>query len=87
MQQSLIRTQIQFSAEQLAQIRDLSGAAGVSVAEVVRRSVDYYVEQHAASGGERAARMQAAEVAGRYGSGQSDISDRHDDVLADAFAP
>ena len=84
---SLIRTQIQFSQEQLSQIRDLAGAAGVSVAEVVRRSVDYYIEQHAATDGGRAARLQAAEVAGRYGSGRDDVSERHDDALAEAFGP
>ncbi len=84
---SLIRAQIQFSQEQLSQIRDLAGAAGVSVAEVVRRSVDYYIEQHAATEGARAARLQAAEVAGRYGSGRHDVSERHDDALAEAFGP
>jgi hypothetical protein len=83
----LIRAQIQLSPEQLSRIRDLAGTAGVSVAEVVRRSVDYYIEQHAATDGAHAARLQAAEVAGRYASGQDDVSDRHDDALADAFGP
>jgi hypothetical protein len=82
---SLIRTQIQFSPEQLARVRDLAGAAGVSVAEVVRRSVDFYVENHAATRGEQATRLQAAEVAGRYRSGRDDGSFGHDDALADAF--
>jgi hypothetical protein len=87
MESSFVRAQIQFYPEQLSQIRDLAGAAGVSVAEVVRRSVDYYIEQHAATGGARAARLQAAEVAGRYGSGRDDTSERHDDALAEVFGP
>lgn len=87
MQSTLVRAQIQFSPEQLSRIRDLAGAAGVSVAEVVRRSVDYYIEQHAATDGARAARLHAAEVAGRYGSGRDDVSEGHDDALAEAFGP
>jgi hypothetical protein len=60
MERTLIRTQIQFSPEQLARTRDLALAVGVSAAEVVRRSVDYCVENNAASRGERTTRLQAA---------------------------
>jgi len=39
----MIRTQIQLTEEQSAMLKQLSGKQGVSVAELIRRSIDHYI--------------------------------------------
>jgi hypothetical protein len=81
----LIRTQIQLTEEQSARLRQAARRSGVSTAEVIRRSVDRYLEQDAAApGGTRRAML---EVIGRWSCGLTDIADRHDDYLDEAYLP
>lgn len=82
----MIRTQIQLTEEQSVRLRQAARSSGVSTAEVIRRSVDRYLEQEAAasSGGSRSAIL---EVIGKWRSGLSDISRRHDDYLDEAYLP
>jgi hypothetical protein len=56
----------------------------VSVAELVRRAVDAYVAAEIAPSIEER-RRRALEAAGRFGSGKTDIGNRHDDYLAEAY--
>ena len=82
----MIRTQIQLTEEQSLRLRQAARRSGVSTAEVIRRSVDRYLEQDAAvaPGGTRLAML---EVIGKWSCGLSDISDRHDDYLDEAYLP
>jgi hypothetical protein len=83
----MIRTQIQLTEEQSTRLRHVARRSGVSTAEVIRRSVDRYLEQEAAAAPGAATRLAALEVIGRFNSGLSDISERHDDYLDEAYLP
>jgi len=63
----------------------LAAQQGRSVAEVVRESIDLYVNTIKGADDLQAAREQAKRAAGRYASGSGDGSARHDDHLAEAF--
>ncbi len=80
----MVRTQIQLTEEQSRQIRSIAEENSTSMAEVIRRAIDDWLARY---GDELAATRQerALEVVGRYRSGLSDISDRHDDYLAEAY--
>ena len=77
------RTQIQLTTQQLEALRALSATEHRSVAELVRESVDQYVER--ASPNRIELMKRALEVAGKFSSGYTDISARHDDYLAEDF--
>jgi hypothetical protein len=83
----LIRTQIQLTEQQSLRLRQAARRSGISTAEVIRRSVDRYLEQEAASPPGGATRLTALEIVGRWSSGLSDISERHDDYLDEAYLP
>ena len=82
----MVRTQIQLTEAQAAALRAMAAAQNVSMAELIRRSVDQLVHEQSQSG--QAARIARAKAAaGRFSSGRADISSRHDDYLAEAFDP
>lgn len=80
----MVRTQVQFKEDDLKELRQEAAEEGVSVSEVVRR----YVAE-----GIRAKRKpsrkelweRASKVIGKYRSGKSDVAQRHDDYLAEAY--
>ena len=75
------RVQIQFSDEQIAHLEARATAAGESVSAVVRAAVDV---QRASD--ERRRRIDAAlSVMGKYRSGLTDVSERHDEYVAEAI--
>ena len=80
----MIRTQIQLTKAQFSSLRQASAETGESVAELVRRGVDVYLESRL--GSNREERIQRAlSVAGKFSSGSKDGSLRHDHYLAEAF--
>lgn len=82
---ALIRTQIQLTEEQFAALKALAAAQGISMAELIRRGVNLVLESPGqVSHAERIRRAIAA--AGRFRSGLRDLSVRHDEYLAEAFA-
>ena len=78
----MIRTQVQFTEEQIAVLRARAAREEVSVAELVRQAVDAWVATEA-SASERTSR--AVQVTGRFRSGHGDVARRHDAHLAEAF--
>lgn len=79
----MIRTQVQLTREQATALKALAAKRGVSMAELIRQSLTTLLE-----GGETARqsrRERALSVVGRFRSGSSDISARHDDYLAEDF--
>jgi len=80
----MVRTQVQFSEQQLAALKRLAAERGVSVAELVRQGVDEVLRAASVDIEER--RRRAMRIAGRFHSGLSDLCTRHDDYLAEAYS-
>ncbi len=80
----MIRTQIQLTEQQIEGLREVARREKLSISEVIRRALD---ETLAASASVSRAELmrRAAEVAGRFASGHSDVSVEHDQYLAEAF--
>jgi len=80
----MIRTQIQLTEKQSEGLRQIAAKRHVSLATVIRQSVDKTLaEQSEASNVER--RQRAAAVSGAFRSGKSDIGVNHDKYLADIY--
>ena len=84
METVMVRTQIQLSEEQARALKALSARSGLSVAELIRRSIDSMLKSSDGREEERRRRAIAAVGIGR--SGFSDISVEHDKYLAEDFA-
>ena len=81
---AMLRTQVQLTDNQLKALRRASNATGKSVAELIRQGVDHYLaERSEVTREERIER--AIRVAGRFSSGRSDVSAKHNERLAEAF--
>ena len=79
------RMQVQLTEEQLFALRALSAQQNRSIADLVRESVDSYVSK-ASSPPKKFLIERAKRAAGIFASGVSDVSERHDDYLVDAFS-
>ena len=81
----MVRTQIQLTDEQSAAVKKLARRRGVSVARVIRDSVDEAVRRESKPAQEEI-RGRAIAAAGAFRSKETDVSVRHDDYLAEAYA-
>lgn len=80
----MVRTQIQLTEKQAEALHRLANERNVSIASVIRQSVDKTLaEQSDISNIER--RQRAAAVSGKFRSGKTDISVDHDKYLADIY--
>ena len=81
----MIRTQIQLTEEQATKLKRIAADRGISMAEVIREAVERIPASE-----DRSERLARALEAGRRGfrdrDGATDVSARHDDYLADAYA-
>ena len=80
----MIRTQVQLTEEQARVLKNLASIRQVSVAELIRQSVDTLIRSSREIDAEER-RRRAIAAAGRFHSGASDISAKHDEHLAEAF--
>ncbi len=77
----MIRMQIQFTDEQIRELKRLAADRGVSISSVVREAVEKELGVDT-----REARWQRAlGVAGKFRSREGDISEEHDRYLAEDF--
>jgi hypothetical protein len=80
----MVRTQVQLTEEQSRALKLISARQGRSVAELIRQSVDNLVRsQGLVEAKER--RRRAIAAAGRFRSGQTDLSVEHDRYLAEIY--
>jgi post-segregation antitoxin (ccd killing protein) len=80
----MVRTQIQLTERQTERLKALAKERGVSMAELIRQSVDKLLDsQETVDWEERKRRAIAA--AGKYRSGLSDLATNHDYYLAEAY--
>lgn len=80
----MVRTQVQLTAEQVRALRQMAAREGVSVAELIRRSVDAWLRRSNEVPLEERLRRAIA-VAGRFRSGLPDLAVHHDKYLAEAL--
>jgi len=80
----MVRTQIQLTEEQAKALKKMAASRHLSSAELIRRAVDIMIKSGPAADPEER-RKRAIDIAGRFRSGKSDISRKHDKYLADAF--
>ncbi|HVA87783.1 MAG TPA: hypothetical protein VNF73_15875 [Candidatus Saccharimonadales bacterium] len=78
------RMLIGFSERQHQRLREQATARHVSVATLVRDAVERAYPDGAEE--RRLAHLRSLSAIGRFHSGRSDISERHDDYLAEAYA-
>ena len=78
------RMLIGFNERQLERLREQATERRVSVATLVRDAVDQAYPDEA--NGRRAAHLRSLGALGQFHSGKSDISERHDEYLAEAYA-
>ena len=80
----MIRTQVQLTEDQMRALKRLSSASGHSIADLVRQGVDHLLAlQSAISKEDRIERAKC--IAGKFRSGKTDVSTRHDEYLTEAF--
>ena len=82
----MVRTQIQLTEHQYALLKRLAREENLSMAELIRRAVDYF-EDRRESRSKEGLRERARKAAGRVRSGISDLSARHEDHFADSILP
>jgi len=80
----VLRTQIQLTEEQARALKELAHREGKSVAELTRQAIDYWLQIVGSVSVEERHRRALAAV-GRFRSGRTDISKRHDEYLAEAY--
>jgi hypothetical protein len=79
----MVRTQIQLTEEQAAQLRRLAVQQQRSMADLIREALEILLTRHDDSA--RQDRMRrAARAFGRFRSGTGDLARRHDAHFADA---
>ena len=80
----MIRTQIQLEEDQIEWLRAEARARGVSVSQLIREGITLFRAREERFSEEK--KKRALGAVGRFSSGASDISERHDDYLAEAFS-
>jgi predicted DNA-binding protein len=81
----MIRTQIQLTDEQASRLRDEARRSGLSMAEIIRQSVDRHLERSGDGPPGVVSRLSALDVVGRFHSGKSDVAAKHDDYLEEGY--
>lgn len=80
----MVRTQIQLTEEQAQELRELAHQNDVPMAELIRRAIDDLLAKTGrVPMSERRRRIMA--IAGKYDSGLTDVSERHDDYLDEIY--
>jgi len=80
----MIRTQIQLTEKQASELKKLAALRGISMAELIRQGVEIILRS-ANIVDQEERRKRALEVIGRFHSGRSDLSKKHDEHLAEAY--
>ncbi len=81
----MVRTQIQLTDRQYEALKERARSLNVSMAELIRESVELYLAS-SAEPTNREKRQAALAVAGRFSSGLEDLAEQHDQYLAEDFS-
>jgi hypothetical protein len=80
----MVRTQIQLTEEQSATLRKIAAKRNISMAELIRQGIDFYLRTCGTIGQEER-RQRAIKAAGQFHSGKTDLSEKHDAYLAEVY--
>lgn len=81
----MIRTQIQLTEQQAEALKAMSKQHGLSMAELIRRSIEYYIRAKGPVISDEERRWRAIAVSGTFHSGVPDLGLNHDKYLEDAY--
>ena len=81
----MVRTQIQLTEKQARMLRNLAKVKKVSMAELIRRSLDMFLRNSSFLDFEER-KKRAVQAIGTFRSGTRDISEKHDKYLNEAFS-
>ena len=81
----MVRTQIQLEERQVAVLRQAAAENHVSLAELIRRSIDLYFAMTPRLPSRTEQKERAIRAAGRFRSGVTDLGEAHDHYLEQAF--
>lgn len=79
----MVRTQIQLTEEQAAQLKELAHASNESIAAIIRKALDQFLR--AQQPDNRRDYRRAAAIIGKYEAGRPDIAGNHDRYLEEDF--
>jgi hypothetical protein len=80
----MVRTQIQLTEKQARELKSIAAARGISMAELIRKSVDLYI-QTAIEPTRQEMVQKLKEAAGKYTTGVPDLAENHDDYLDEIY--
>jgi metal-responsive CopG/Arc/MetJ family transcriptional regulator len=84
MEDEMVRTQIQLTESQAKILHELAVKEGVSISEIIRKSVDTYIQKYE----HRQSSIlieRAKEAAGKYHAKATDLAKNHDLYLTEDF--
>lgn len=82
----MVRTQIQLEERQAEMLKQIAAERELSVAELIRRSIDTYLASIPPRTSREDQRERAIRAAGQFRSGVTDLGENHDRYLEEAFA-
>ena len=80
----MVRTQIQLTEEQSKALKKVAAQRNLSMAELIRQGIDFYLRSCGTISQEER-RQRAIKAAGQFHSGQADLSEKHDQYLAEVY--
>ena len=80
----MVRTQIQLTEEQSKKLRKIAAQRNISMAELIRQGIDLYLHTYGNISQEER-RRRAIKASGQFHSGKTDLSEKHDAYLAEAY--
>ena len=80
----MVRTQIQLTEEQSKALKKMAAQRSLSMAELIRQGIDFYLRSCGTISQEER-RQRAVKAAGQFHSGQTDLSEKHDQYLAEVY--
>jgi hypothetical protein len=81
----MYRTQIQIREDQPKKLKEMAAEYNVSVAELVRQSIDLLIDQKGNDLTIEERWQQTFSIKGKYASDVTDLSTNHDKYLAEAY--
>ncbi len=83
----MVRMQVQFEEQQMEWLKARARDRGVSISQLIREGISFFRTHEERSQLLTDKKKRALAAVGRFASGAADISERHDDYLAEAYSP